>query len=88
MTYGMRERQTITLILENTGPVQDQVRRLTGACKHEEERTQQNQYRRELRRVSHTFGNRHYLLQRGNRIFIELAARLPKCRRAPQQTSQ
>jgi len=59
-----------------------------GACKHEEERPQKDQYRRQLRRISHTFGNGHDLLQRVKCLLIEFAARLPKFRGALQQTSQ
>jgi len=61
---------------------------LVGASKKEKERSEKYQYRGQLRRVSHTFGHRHHLLQRGKRPFIECAARLPKFPGALQQTNQ
>jgi hypothetical protein len=61
---------------------------LVGASKKEKKRSEKYQYRGQLRRVSHTFGNRHHLLQRGKRPFIECAARLPKFPGASQQTNQ
>jgi len=61
---------------------------IRGTSKKDEECSQKHQYRSQLRRISHTFGHRHHLLQRGKRSFIECAARLPKFPGALQQNSQ